>query len=385
VVLILGGAGAVIAQDVENPDVSPRTGTFEIEAEGVRAGLMAQVIERLGLEPNAAYFRQHAERPQDLIPLSPDHRSMTWNVWVPEGYNADRPAGVMVYVDAGGGKRPQQGWLPVLEQRNLIFISPRNAGNSVPTHNRMIAALASIDALRAEYELDPRRMYISGGSGGGRVSTHVIFHFPDVFTGAFPIVGANHFRSPTRAGRPVPLLHWINHDRVRQAKQRSRFVYFTGEDDSNRDQVVAVGEDMIAEGFAAELIVAPDHGHSDPGPEDFARGLDFLDQPLRLEGARVYQQGLRLFESGRMSQAYEPLMMAWRYGPAEQAADAAARLEQVRQARDEAVSHVRSVIEAGDRSAAVRAVMQLRRDWRDLLDEELVDELTRAARAGGNP
>ena len=49
--------------------------------------------------------------------------------------------------------------------------------------------------------LDAKRIYVAGMSGGGRIASQAITRYPEQFTGAICIVGADYFM-PRRAAEP---------------------------------------------------------------------------------------------------------------------------------------------------------------------------------------
>jgi hypothetical protein len=135
--------------------------------------------------------------------------------------------------------------------------------------------------MRRRFNISPRRVYLSGVSGGGRVASMVGVAYADVFSGTFPIVGANFYKPiPAPGGRHYPPTFAPVGTILAGAKKRNRFVLLTGSKDFNRENT----KDVYRRGFKAEgfrhvlYLEVPDMGHALPSGEWFARGLDFLDQ-----------------------------------------------------------------------------------------------------------
>ena len=370
----------------EEQQESAKTGKFEMTAEGVRAGLAVEVLERIGAGANEEWFRERADSPDDLIVYEEGAGPMRWQVYVPEDYDPLKPPGVFVFVHAGADAYMQRGWAEALEERNMIFLSPFDAGNKTALNRRLTAGIAGIGELRERYELDENRFYLSGFSGGGRLTTLGMFHFPEVFTGGFPMSGADHFQklpNTTDAKSWFSEIENLDRDRMRQARSRGRYVYFTTQGDFNREGVVAIAKDMDKQGFRTLLIDKEEGGHDLADAESLAKALDFMDAPLREQAAKEYEKGVRLFEAKRYPQAMEPLANAAQYGEGDQAADALAKLKEVDAKLQEEIAAVEAAIEAGDHREALRGIGKLRTQWRGVVEDEEVARLMEAARKAG--
>ena len=151
----------------------------------------------------------------------------------------------------------------------------------LPESNTILYFLKSLNPDHARYNITPRRVYISGLSGGGRVASMVGVAYADVFAGTFPIVGANFYKPmPAPGGRHSPPSFAPAGTILAEAKKRNRFVLLTGSKDFNRENT----KDVYRRGFKAEgfrhvlYLEVPDMGHALPSGEWFAQGLDFLDR-----------------------------------------------------------------------------------------------------------
>jgi predicted esterase len=167
----------------------------------------------------------------------------------------------------------------VLERHKLIWISPNNAGNSRHFLVRMGLALDAVQNAKAKYAVDTKRIYVSGFSGGGRVSSMLGLTYPDVFTGAMPMMGCNFYRQlpagdnklfPASAGKPIDTL-------FAQAK-RLPFVLVTSERDPNRPQTKANHDAFLKDRFThVTYIEVPGIGHNMPDAQWLEQGLADLD------------------------------------------------------------------------------------------------------------
>ena len=86
--------------------------------------------------------------------------------------------------------------------------------------------------MRQRFNVDPRRVYISGFSGGGRVASCLGVAYADIFSGAMPFMGVNFYRDvPAPHGKKFRLNYLPHKDLLAIAKKDGRFVLVTGSDD----------------------------------------------------------------------------------------------------------------------------------------------------------
>ncbi len=135
--------------------------------------------------------------------------------------------------------------------------------------------------MSKRFHINPDRVYVSGLSGGGRTASMLGVAYADVFSGTFPIVGANFYRPIPTAD---PGKSWMPTYRpeaaiLEPAKAKNRYVLLTGEDDFNRENTRRVFQHGFEpEGFRHILYLeVPGMGHAHPPAEWFARGIEFLD------------------------------------------------------------------------------------------------------------
>jgi hypothetical protein len=217
----------------------------------------------------------------DQEPPAYDIASERFHVWVPKAYAHDREWGLFVWVDAGNTPRIPEDWEEVLSQHKLLAIAAYHSGNQRHIASRIQLAVDAAFNMRRRFNITPRRVYISGISGGGRVASMVGIAYADVFSGTFPIVGANFYKPiPATGGGHYPPVFAPVGTILAGAKERNRFVLLTGSKDFNRENT----KDVYRRGFKAEgfrhilYLEVPGMGHALPSGEWFAKGLDFLDR-----------------------------------------------------------------------------------------------------------
>lgn len=196
--------------------------------------------------------------------LPPDRR-VQWTVRLPATLQpAGQQSGVLVFVSPTAAAAPRPGWTKVLDDRNLIWVAAEDFGNSQPAAQRVMAALMGLTLVEQSCKTDPARLYIAGMSGGGRVASMTMTRFPQLFSGALYIVGANFW---TADDAP---------DLTRIAAKR--FVFLTGRDDFNRSEVRQVYRNYTAAGVRQTLLLdLPHFGHQYPDPAQLDAALGFLD------------------------------------------------------------------------------------------------------------
>lgn len=140
------------------------------------------------------------------------------------------------------------------------------AGNVRQLLDRWRLALDAAAGTARLLVVDPRRVYVAGYSGGGRVASHLGSAFPEVFRGTLCWFGVDHFHPvpvPDRPGATWPPAVSEPPAKILDTVRREgRFLLVTGERDFNRAQTVAVAEHLREDGFDhAEVMVIPDADH----------------------------------------------------------------------------------------------------------------------------
>lgn len=223
----------------------------------------------------------------------------SFELFVPGPSEDGRKFGILVWVNAGNRGALPRGWDGLLARHHLIGIGANNSGNQRGVAVRFGLALDAVHNLRKLHPIDESRIYVSGVSGGGKVATMLAVIYPEVFTGSIPIVGTAYFRSiPLSSDRSRSWGPMFTRPPVRyldQARQKGRFVFITGSNDSNRESV----KDMYEAGFRkdgfkhVEYVEVPGMGHTLPPPEVIDRAIESLDAPLREQSKPAARTGAR--------------------------------------------------------------------------------------------
>ena len=195
-----------------------------------------------------------------LAKTLPPDKTVKFRVWLSEAKNP----GVLVFVSPTDSGEPPAGWLPLLQQKQLTWIAAEGFGNQQLSAQRVLVAVMGLSLARRSQTLDRKRIYVGGMSGGGRIASLTAPRFPQMFSGALYIVGAD-FWMPDEAA-------------LRQQAAANRYVFITGEKDFNRSDMKRVFSRYQAKGLTASLLMdLPGFAHEYPKAEQLGQALEFLD------------------------------------------------------------------------------------------------------------
>lgn len=210
------------------------------------------------------FSTDQAERFATILPVD---RIVRWQVLAPQAAQSARREeqfGTLIFVSPSDSGLPSKQWIGVLERRNLIYVAADDFGNSKPAAQRVLAALMGLALVQRDYHVDPKRIYIAGMSGGGRIASRTITKFPQLFSGALYIVGADFWTQKEHALIPDIL--------------SKRYVFLTDSKDFNRRDTKRVFDRYRSAGAQEVLLMdLPGYGHENPNAEQFDHALQFLD------------------------------------------------------------------------------------------------------------
>ena len=225
----------------------------------------------------------------------------TFQVIVPKDYDGSKAYGLLVFIHPNNTINLDRFYGRVIEdvlaKHQLIWVSYNNAGNDVLPNVRLGLAIDAVHNMAKRYRVDDTRVYVSGLSGGGRMTCMAGIYYPQVFTGAVPIVGTLYFRDaklpedpalralirpapPENAGVwPRGLLKPSARTLAKMRKEQ-RWVLLAGETDYNMPQMRAHFE----QGFErdkfqkAHYLEVKGMGHNYPDAQWYDRALALLEQ-----------------------------------------------------------------------------------------------------------
>lgn len=231
---------------------------------------------------------------------------------LPRGYNPRTPAGLLVWINAMPNGRPPEVFARALDQLGIICVGAADSGNERRVENRYQLAFDAAATACRRWHVDPRRVYVSGISGGGRVGSQLLACFPDLFTGAVPIVGLSHYANvPTGTGSAWPAGYARPEGPVFRLFKSRPMGVITGTKDFNQLEIENATHLMVKDGLDVRVFQYDEMGHEMPTPERFAEALGWVD--------RVYQDARRR-ETEAAREAMEAYVQRYQAEPPKNAA-----------------------------------------------------------------
>jgi hypothetical protein len=222
---------------------------------------------------------------------------------LPRDYDPRRPAGLLVWIDPGMSGKTPGCFVPALDELNLVFVGAADAGNNRLVSNREQLALDGVATVSRRFHIDPRRVYITGMSGGGRVSAMMLACFPDVFTGAVPIVGLScHEAVPTGMGQFWPRGYVRPGSDMWNLFRKRRMGAITGSKDFNQVEMQHATDILRRDGAAIRLWDIEHMAHELPTAAVFSEAMKWVDEPWQLEHQKEREAAKKAWDqvSGRV-------------------------------------------------------------------------------------
>ncbi|NBV23285.1 MAG: hypothetical protein EBS05_15360 [Proteobacteria bacterium] len=228
-------------------------------------------------QPDEVKWRLHSTENPEALDLAKEK----FQLIVPAAYQHADKWGLFIWISPGDTPGIPAEWEPVLAARKLLCVGAFKSGNPRNIFDRVRLAVAANTGMRDRFNVDGRRVYVSGFSGGGRVASMVGVAYGDMFSGTIPFMGVNFYEDvPAGDGKTKFGLNYIPDDEVLAiAKMFCRYALVTGEKDFNRGNTKAVFESGFQkEGFAnVTYLEAPGVGHGLPPVKWLEQALTFLD------------------------------------------------------------------------------------------------------------
>lgn len=207
-----------------------------------------------------------------------DETAQPFTIVVPEGYSAEKPYWLLLDLHGAGGTHERAGswWASVGPADSAYYTS--TIGVSVMGRGRWSGydGLGENDVLRVidwvveRYSVDPDRVYLSGGSMGGRGSWLLSSRYPDRFAATWPDMGWPEFSTlPNLLNLPTYVNHggadwvvpvWYSRLGVRGLEEMGSPVYYAEWPDAGH----AMGAEQRRGGFLAWMSThrrVPDPPH----------------------------------------------------------------------------------------------------------------------------
>lgn len=191
---------------------------------------------------------------------------LEWQVFVPESYSPQRPAGLIVYVDPDGSGYMPDAWRQVFADHNMIWVSARRTQRRPSEARQIWEGILGSQAIAQDYEIALQRMYVAGSPGTiGTVLNTLLM--ANEFSGAIYI----------RDSLYVP---GLEADQL-QALQRKYHVFISGTNDENKNKVRSDYGKYQNDGITnVKLIFDTKRIDEMPQPEHMDEAVRFLDSRL---------------------------------------------------------------------------------------------------------
>jgi len=149
-------------------------------------------------------------------------------VTVPAGYESDTPAPLIVllhgYTSSGAGQDAYMGFSGIADDYGFLLVAPDGDRESGGDQNRFWNAspaccnffgsevndsayiLNIINAAKADYNVDPNRVYLVGHSNGGFMSYRAAYDHSETIAAIASLAGASHIDERSAPASPVHVL-----------------------------------------------------------------------------------------------------------------------------------------------------------------------------------
>jgi hypothetical protein len=197
--------------------------------------------------------------------LDPNYKAMdtTYFIHVPDDYSKDRAYPLILVISPGfSGKLMYAPWAAAAQKYRIIFACPDKAGNEVPGDVRGQRVLDTLFDVQSRYNIDPEQIFVSGFSGGGRMSTAFVAAYPGFFAGHIPIGGIVYSNS--------------GEEGLKKLKVKIGHYVFCGEKCFNREESEAAKKAMKDAGMTVELMVGPGLKHAMPNAQQALAIFDWF-------------------------------------------------------------------------------------------------------------
>ena len=234
---------------------------------------------------DARMQKQRLYRGMPIRTLAPDRvlDDETMHVRLPAGYDPREPAGLLVWSSPTARGSIPRVFGPALDELNLVCIGSDNTGNDRDVPDKFQMVFDAVATAQQRFHIDDRRIYITGMSGGGKVTSILAMCFPDVFTGSIPIVGLGSYSLLDES--------WGKHRNAYFAEPRWRLLKLArahrmapmgGPPDFNYDEMQERVARLEVNGFTnIRFFSYRDMAHVMPTADRFAEALQWIDAPWR--------------------------------------------------------------------------------------------------------
>ena len=223
-----------------------------------------------------------------------------FHVRLPADYDPRAPAGLLIWISPTPDGRIPFVFDKALDELGIIAIGADNSENQRPAGDRYQLAFDGMATIMRRFHVDPRRVYVTGFSGGGRMSSMMHGCFPDIVSGSVPIGGANSYRNVAIGdGRYWPAGFHKPSGELFGMFRRQRMACVTGDKDFNYENVQGVVRSLARDGVNAEVFDIEGLAHELPDADDFLKAISWVDEPYRRDRAKEIEEAAQAMQTYR--------------------------------------------------------------------------------------
>lgn len=214
---------------------------------------------------------------------------------LPKGWTSTERCGVLIWVEAAPESDLNRPMDSTADALRLIMVGARRTGNEVLVAERFQFALDGVQSVKEQFFCDPSRIYISGISGGGRIASQLWACFPDVFTGAVPVVGLDGYEPVPAGGGKIHAPHFAKPGpAIMKLLKQSRLAAITGDQDFNYTEIQGFIRSYARDGLPVRLVDVKGMGHEFPDAAKFEETMRWVDEPAATAAAAAAVKGQEL-------------------------------------------------------------------------------------------
>lgn len=227
-------------------------------------------------------------------------------VRLPEDFDAKIAAGLLVFVHAAPEAAIPQAITGVADELGFICVSAANVGNDQTVADRLQRTFDVIETVRTRYLIDADRVYLTGISGGGKITTHAFFGFPEIVKGGVPVVAISVYEQLKRADGKYYRGDFPKPSERRMNELREhRLACITGDKDGNYEHITLAIKLMLRDRLDVKLFDVPGMGHEFAKAETFAESMRWVDEPRRTAREERITKAQGLLTEAKSAQSAE--------------------------------------------------------------------------------
>lgn len=216
-------------------------------------------------------LKNERKSPLEIVNYAPANEKA--KVYVPEQYDGKKPYGIYLHISPGPGP-DMPNYQAILAERNLIMASPAKGGNDEEVMRRIMLALDTVATLQDIYNIDPKRIYVGGFSGGGISAMTAQLIYPEIWAGC--ISHARGMNLGVFGEYYSEMRNFDEGDFQHMSRMKQRFAVLSGPKDFNYGHCRDSSADWENVGYDIRFFDIDGMGHQDAPAAAFEQALDWV-------------------------------------------------------------------------------------------------------------